>query len=175
MIFSKLIFFDCPQRIAAHPLANPCLSTNPSSQTPQPAIPPTAVLGGTEIYVQPESMKDDEFSNILAGVRKTCYSNWENNYHTGTNMKRIHFSQQYLWVTLIIFFSIGTCTKEYHNWCGRIKRIIPIKRSISVHSDGLIRFLDLVDQLLPPLYLMNWWWETSLDDTMSVTSLDESN
>lgn len=33
------------------------------------------VLSSTDRYVQPESLKEDDFSNILAGVRKTCYSN----------------------------------------------------------------------------------------------------
>ncbi|KAJ6648560.1 putative transcription factor SOX-15 [Pseudolycoriella hygida] len=28
-----------------------------------------------EVFVPPEGLKDDDFSNILAGVRKTCYSN----------------------------------------------------------------------------------------------------
>lgn len=28
-----------------------------------------------EVFVQADAMKDDDFSNILAGVRKTCYSN----------------------------------------------------------------------------------------------------
>ncbi|XP_038108563.1 putative transcription factor SOX-15 [Culex quinquefasciatus] len=31
--------------------------------------------GMADIYVTSEQLKDDEFSNILAGVRKTCYSN----------------------------------------------------------------------------------------------------
>lgn len=35
----------------------------------------TAVLSSNELYVQPEALKEDDFSNILAGVRKTCYSN----------------------------------------------------------------------------------------------------
>lgn len=43
------------------------IPTNPSMAT--------AVLSSTDIYVQPEQLKDDDFSNILAGVRKTCYSN----------------------------------------------------------------------------------------------------
>lgn len=29
-----------------------------------------------EVFVPTEALKDDDFSNILAGVRKTCYSNW---------------------------------------------------------------------------------------------------
>lgn len=33
------------------------------------------LIGTTEIYVPPEALKEDDFSNILAGVRKTCYSN----------------------------------------------------------------------------------------------------
>lgn len=43
------------------------IPTNPSMTA--------AVLGSTDIYVQPENLKEDDFSNILAGVRKTCYSN----------------------------------------------------------------------------------------------------
>lgn len=45
---------------------NPSSSSQPSAQT---------VLSGADFYVQPETLKEDEFSNILAGVRKTCYSN----------------------------------------------------------------------------------------------------
>ncbi|XP_031630542.1 putative transcription factor SOX-15 isoform X3 [Contarinia nasturtii] len=59
-------------------LANNCLSTIPlsSSSTSSSSQAPTqTVLSGTEIYVQNDAMKEDEFSNILAGVRKTCYSN----------------------------------------------------------------------------------------------------
>ncbi|XP_055313482.1 putative transcription factor SOX-15 isoform X3 [Sitodiplosis mosellana] len=61
----------------AHNLANNCIPTAVAATVPlsQAQPPPQTVLGGTEIYVQNESMKEDEFSNILAGVRKTCYSN----------------------------------------------------------------------------------------------------
>jgi hypothetical protein len=35
----------------------------------------TQNLLGDVPYVTPEQIKEDDFSNILAGVRKTCYSN----------------------------------------------------------------------------------------------------
>lgn len=36
---------------------------------------PAQNLMSTDPYATPEPMKEDDFSNILAGVRKTCYSN----------------------------------------------------------------------------------------------------
>lgn len=45
-----------------------------TTATAAASVYPASVLG-TEVYVQPDSLKEDDFSNILAGVRKTCYSN----------------------------------------------------------------------------------------------------
>ncbi|XP_062559496.1 putative transcription factor SOX-15 [Armigeres subalbatus] len=63
-----------PQLAAAQQQHQPQQQQHPHQQQVHLAHGPNA-HGMTDIYVTSEQLKDDEFSNILAGVRKTCYSN----------------------------------------------------------------------------------------------------
>ncbi|KFB37789.1 hypothetical protein ZHAS_00004954 [Anopheles sinensis] len=63
-----------PQHLAGGAIVSPGVAGTVQHHGGHPLAHPNATM--TDIYVTNEQqLKDDEFSNILAGVRKTCYSN----------------------------------------------------------------------------------------------------
>lgn len=90
-----------------------------------------AVIGATSIplhptqtlmndpYVTPEQIKEDDFSNILAGVRKTCYSNWtfkcKSNINRGRDLIK-HNRHGNSWCVVAIGFVFSHCRVFSNNF-----------------------------------------------------------